>query len=291
MVLVPAVSKTLTASIESVYNIAFQLETRAEKAVVEAEHLLLRHLGLTDWHPHRALSFVRSFSQVYQTRRIDADYFQPRYDDIVTSIKCYHGGWDMLSSLVTIRKCIEVGSEEYIDDGVPFVRVSNLSPFEITSEKYISEELYTSIQQYQPQQGEILLSKDATPGIAHYLRTPPRAMIPSGGILRLIPKHKNPPINAESLMLILNSVLVREQSRRDSGGSVILHWTPEQIAKVAIPILLEEAQIEIQDLVAESFMLHQQSKHLLECLKRAVEIAIEQSEQDALTWLDNEASV
>ena len=76
-------------------------------------------------------------------------------------------------NLATFKKCVEVGSGAYLDAGVPFVRVSNLNPFEITEEKYISEELYADIKEYQPKQGEILLSKDATPGIAYHLREQP----------------------------------------------------------------------------------------------------------------------
>ena len=38
----------------------------------------------------------------------------------------------------------------------------------------------------------------------------------------------------------------------------------------------------------KSFNLQTQSKRLLECAKRAVEIAIEEDEQTALDWLENE---
>ena len=78
---------------------------------------------------------------------------------------------------------------------------------------------------------------------------------------------------------MLNSVLVKEQINRDVGGSVILHWRPDQVKETVIPILAEEKQAEIQTKVIESFSLRKQTKHLLECVKRAVEIAIEQDEQ------------
>ena len=51
------------------------------------------------------------------------------------AIKGYKGGWDILGNLVTVRKSVEVGNGEYLDEGIPFVRVSNLSSFEITGEK------------------------------------------------------------------------------------------------------------------------------------------------------------
>lgn len=146
--------------------------------------------------------------------------------------------------------------------------------------------MYQEIKQHQPKKGEILFSKDATPGIAYYLNEQPRKMIPSGGILRLKAKTKR--INNEYLTLVLNSILVKEQINRDVGGSVILHWRPDQVQETVIPILPEEKQIQIQQKIIESFNLREQSKHLLECAKRAVEIAIEQDEQTASNWLENE---
>ena len=183
---------------------------------------------LTGTIKHR-LTFVRNYSDAEQAGRIDAEYFQPKYEEITCAIKNYSGGWDTMGRLVTMKKCIEVGSESYLDEGIPFVRVSNINPFEITEEKYISEALYAKIIQYQPKQGEILLSKDGTPGIAHYLREQSSKMIPSGGILRL--KIKTDGIDNDYLTLVLNSILVKEQVNRDVGGSVILHWRPDQVQK------------------------------------------------------------
>lgn len=218
---------------------------------------------------------------------MDAEYYQPKYDDIVNAIKDYAGGWDTMGNLATMRKCVEVGSKEYLDEGIPFVRVSNITPFEITEEKYISEELYSQIAQHQPQQGEILLSKDATPGIAHYLDEQPRKMIPSGGILRL--KLKSDKVNDEYLTLALNSMLTQEQVNRDVGGSVIMHWRPDQVAGTLIPILPQAKQAEIRRKVMESAALRRQSRALLERAKRAVEIAIEDGEAAAMEWLKQDS--
>ena len=57
-----------------------------------------------------------------------------------------------------------------------------------------------------------------------------------------------------------------------------------------MPIIAEKKQTQIQQKVVESFNLRKQSKHLLECEKRAVEIAIEQDEQTAIDWLEDETS-
>ena len=258
----------------------------SKKLYRETQNVILSELGLTNWQPKHQLTFIKNYSDTEQTERIDAEYYQPKYAEIIKAIQSYSGGWDTLGNLTTVKKCVEVGSGEYLDEGIPFVRVSNLSPFEITEEKYISEKLYQEIKQHQPKKGEILFSKDATPGIAYYLNEKPQKMIPSGGILRL--KNKSDKINNEYLTLALNSILTKEQVNRDVGGSVILHWRPDQVKETIIPILPEAKQTKIQQKVTESFNLRKQSKHLLECARRAIEIAIEQDEQTAIKWLENE---
>lgn len=288
-ILIPDASTEFIQTVENGYKKAVKCEHESRYAFQKAQTILLSELGLTNWQPKHQLTFVKNYSDTEQAGRIDAEYYQPKYEAIIKALKAYQGGWDTLGDLVTVKKSVEVGSGEYLDEGIPFVRVSNLSPFEITEEKYISEKLYAEIKQHQPKQGEILFSKDATPGIAHYLDAQPRKMISSGGILRL--KRKTSKINNEYLTLVLNSILVKEQINRDVGGSVILHWRPDQVKETIIPILIEPKQSEIQQKVIESFSLRKQSKHLLECAKRAVEVAIEQDEKTAINWLKDQTGV
>lgn len=283
---VPLLSMNFQRRIEFNVFSAQEIRSQSEDEYTQAQVSLLSELGLTNWQPQNQLTFVKNYSDTRHAGRIDADYFQPRYEEIVDAIKSYPGGWGRLGDLVAIRKCVEVGSDEYLEEGVPFVRVSNLSQFDIGEDKFISDKLYGEIEQHQPRQGEILLSKDATPGIAHYLDQRPPKMIPSGGILRLT--NQTDKVNNEYLTLVLNSILTKEQVNRDVGGSVIFHWRPDQVKGTVIPILPKVKQAQIQQKVTESFRLRKQSRHLLECAKRAVEIAIEQDEQAALDWLEGE---
>ena len=281
--------ENIQIEIEKTYLQSQDLIRLSKIKYAQAQTLLLSELGLTDWQPQHRLTFVKNYSDVKQAERIEAEFYQPKYEEIVKAIKNCSSGWDMLMNLVTIKKCVEVGSKEYLNEGVPFVRVSNLDPFEITEEKYISEALYAEVMQHQPEQGEILLSKDGTPGIAYYLREHPGKMIPSGGVLRL--KSKTDRIDNEYLTLVLNSILTKEQTNRDVGGSLIPHWRPDQVKATVIPILPEEKQRQIQQKIIESFNLRKQSKRLLECAKRAVEIAIEQDEQTAIGYLERETQL
>lgn len=257
----------------------------------KAEHLLLSELGLSNWKPKQGgkfsapTIFVKNYSDTQKVGRIDAEYFQPKYEEIIDAVKKYKGGFEELGNLVKIKKSIEPGSEAYQENGVPFVRVSNISKFELSdnNQQFISDELYNELKTHQPDKDEILLSKDATPGIAYYLNEEPQKMIVSGGILRL--KINIGKVLPEYLALVLNSIICQKQIERDAGGSIINHWRPDQVKATLIPVLNEDKQKEICELIQESFHNRKFSKSLLEIAKRGVEMAIEKNEETAEKWI------
>ena len=221
---IPILSNDFYNLIEKIYLRSYDLISQARYFYSKAEEMLLSELNLLNWKPKHQLSFEKNFTDTQIHSRFDAEYFQPMYEEIVkavTSTKNY----SYLGDLVSIKKSTEPGSEAYRDNGIMFLRVSNLSKFGIKdgNQQYITKDLYRTIKQYQPQKGEILLSKDATPGIAYYLKDEPAKMIPSGGILRLKIKDENG-LYPEYLTLLLNSFVVQKQIERDSGGSIIKHW-------------------------------------------------------------------
>lgn len=275
-VFIPSVS--FQKLIENIYKQTYQIKESSKSLYSQAEQLLLSELGLLGWKPKHELAFIKNFSDTQKYNRFDAEYFQSKYEEIVTAVKKYKGGFDELGDLAKIKKSVEPGSEAYQENGVPFVRVSNLSKFELSdnNQQFISEKLYEELKSHQPKKGEILISKDATPGIAYFLNEEPQKMIVSGGILRL--KMDKKEILPECLALILNSIIAQKQIERDSGGSIINHWRPDQVRATIIPILKKVRQREIKDFVDESFRCRKVSKLLLEIAKRGVEIAIEKDE-------------
>ncbi|MGC8964307.1 MAG: hypothetical protein ACP5KI_02940 [Brevinematia bacterium] len=77
------------------------------------------------------------------------------------------------------------------------------------------------------------------------------------------------------------------QVERDGGGSVILHWKPEQVKRLQIPLLPLSTQQKIAQLVQKSHEARKKAKELLEVAKRAVEIAIESDENKALEYISS----
>ncbi len=286
---IPDSSTNLQNKIENIYKNSIKLKASTKVLYKQSEELLLKELDLSNWYPKHKLSYVKNFSDVKDANRLDAEYFQPKYGEILKIIKESSNGYDILGNIVSIKKGIEVGSDEYQGNGIPFVRVSNLNKFGINknNQQYISQKTYDRLAlEYQPQKGEILLSKDGTAGIAYYIDETPQRMILSGGILRLtITDSEYLP---EYLTLVLNSILVQQQIERTYSGALIHHWLINEINSTLIPKLDIQKQREIVDKIQVSFKCRKQSKQLLEIAKRGVEIAIEQDEDIAANWINQE---
>ena len=81
----------LPSMIEKTYLQSKDLTELSKTRYIEAQSLLLAGLGLANWQPKQQLTFVKNFSDTEDAERIDADYFQPKYDEIVNAIKNYYG--------------------------------------------------------------------------------------------------------------------------------------------------------------------------------------------------------
>lgn len=254
-------------------NYLSELE-KSKNLYSQAENLLLEELGLKNFKADEKLWSIVNYSDVKTAGRIDAEYFQTKYEKLISVIRKNKG--TALGNLVTLKKGIEPGAEAYQDEGKLFIRVSSVSKQGLIDkdQKYLSEKLYDVFKkEYEPKKGEILLTKDASPGMAYALDESVQGII-SGGILRLKLKEDVIP---EYVALCINSVVGQMQVERDSGGSIIAHWKPEQVKSLLIPILSEVTQQKIAELVRESHAARKKSKELLEEAKRKVEEMIENS--------------
>ncbi len=267
--LIPILPKKEQLEIRTQVLASFRLLAQSEALLEECHEIVLKELGVSFKDPKTCVPSIVMFSDFQEAGLMDADYFQAKCKKVVQAIKDY--GCATLGSLVEMRKGVEVG-KKYSKTGVPFIRVSNITQYGLSKEKHIPENLYQTLKSFQPEKGEILLTKDATPGVAYYLSVEPNKMVMSGGVLRL--RKKSEKVNSEYLTLVLNSTLVREQVKRAATGSVIVHWRPERVAQTLIPILPKNMQTLIQQKVRKSFLLRRKSKFLLICVKQAVETAV-----------------
>lgn len=262
----------------------------SKQTYIRAETILLQKIGLQNLNLSNEPTNIKSFKESFlATGRLDAEYYQKKYEDIVNKVLSQKH--NLLINLVSVTKSIEPGSAYYSEDeGFPFYRVADYNKFGLSEpdkklENSFVKENEKQIEKLKPKKGTILFSKDGSVGTAYLLRKDLPG-ITSGAILHLKVKNEKE-IIPEYLTLVLNSKLVQMQAERDAGGSIILHWRKEEIEKVVVPTIDFKKQQEIAELVEESFHLKAESERLLEVAKKAVEIAIEEGEEKAMEYLNN----
>ncbi len=288
-IIIPSFSPKISNKIKSLIDNSFEQLEKSNKFYSKAESLLLQEMGLENFELSQEGINVKSFSESFAiTGRFDAEYYQPKYEQVVNQITSQPN--DTLKNIVKITKSVEPGSAYYDEEGLPFMRVADFSKEGLTEPQkflndYFVNENKDKIKDLKPKKGTILFSKDGSVGIAYHLRQDFNG-ITSSAILHLKVKDEKRVI-PEYLTLALNSKLVQMQAERDAGGSIILHWRVSEIENVVVPIIEYAKQEKIAELIEESFSLKKQSEHLLEVAKRAVEIAIEESEETAMNYIKN----
>lgn len=233
--------------------------------------MLLDALHMSNFMPIERNVAIKNFSDSFGTSgRLDAEYYQTKYDTLfakLSAVRTY-----LLGDLVWIKKSVEPGSDEYLSEGIPFVRVSNLSKYGLSEPEFHLGRIPFAHMNLQPKKDTILLSKDGSVGIA-YKAEKDLDIVTSGAILHL--ELKTNQFLPDYLTLVLNSLIVKMQAERDAGGSIILHWKPSEIEKIVIPWLPVDKQEQISCIIQKSFSLRRESKELLERAKQVVEMAIE----------------
>ena len=280
--LVPLFSDNFT---EAVSNMVIESQTlRAESTALyaSAQSILTSRLGQVPKDSRNTA--VRSLSEAFSAGRLDAEYFMPKYDGLFALLDTLHT--KTLGEIVSITKSIEPGSSYYTTEGVPFIRVSDITAMGISSpEIHIPHNTVPDIEKLYPQKDTVLLSKDGSVGIAYKVDEDLQA-VTSGALLHLRVKDTDE-ILPDYLTLVLNSEIVQLQAERDTNGAIIQHWRLEDIAKVIIPILDSYTQTSIAHSLQRSFTLRKKSASLIRSAVHAVELAVESSEQSALTFINS----
>lgn len=278
---IPAVSNDFKKLLKKIFYSSFEKDLQTENNYSNATLQLLAYLGLSYWKPTEETKSIKKFSKSFAiSGRLDAEYYQPKFDELFEVIeKVKH---KPLGRIASFKKSIEPGSDAYQTEGIPFIRVSDISKFGISEPEIHLDRKEFDLADLKPKKDTILLSKDGSVGIAYKVEQD-LDVITSSALLHLTITDKE--VLPDYLTLVLNSKLTQMQAERDAGGSIIQHWRPDEIKQVLIPVLPMDTQIELVKQIQQSFKLRQESSKLIDIAKQAVEIAIEQDEQTAMKFI------
>ena len=273
--------------VESVRNSLSCLE-QAQHSYKQAEGILLSEMGLVDWRPKHCLSFVRNYSDTERAGRMDAEYFQPKYEEIIHAIQSYPGGYDTLGNLCATKRGSLILDRFYDKkQGTPYIRGADFSGGVLSEENIVFiNEKFACKNETKVKQNEVVFSLIGSVGETALVTKEFSDSYISNNTGKITCESK---INPFVLQVLLYSIIGKMYFEKHKTQTAQPKISDKDIHHFVLPILRKEKQARISQKVAESFALRRQSKHLLECAKRAVEIAIEQGEQTAMDWLKSQA--
>ena len=102
-ILIPKFGKAFQAIVDTAIWECFRTASQSKELYAQAEAIVISELGLSGWHPNEQPSFITNFSDAWESGRVDSDFFQPKYEEIVNAIKNYAGGWDTLENMVNLK--------------------------------------------------------------------------------------------------------------------------------------------------------------------------------------------
>lgn len=87
----PLLPYSFQEKLEQLSDESFKYLELSKSLYAEAEKILLDELGLTDWKPTEENIDIKTSEEVRLFGRCDAEFFQPKYDEIVGKIQSYEG--------------------------------------------------------------------------------------------------------------------------------------------------------------------------------------------------------
>jgi len=280
---IPIIKKEIQEQIRDIFNKSFELVNKSELLYSQAEQILLSELNLLNWKPKRHLSFVKHFSDTESAGRIDAEYFQPMYEEIIQELLKYKSGYSLLGDSVTIKDKNFIPKD---DISYKYIELANISiNGNITGfTEALGKELPTRARR-KVNAGDVIVSsiEGSLSSIALITESLNNALCSTGFY---VINSEN--INSETLLVFLKSKAGQLQLKKGCSGTILTAISKDELVKIIIPKIVNKIREKIKAKITEMYEAKALSDELLNIAKRGVELAIEKDEEQAQKWIDKE---
>ncbi|WP_353684511.1 restriction endonuclease subunit S [Thermodesulfovibrio sp. 3907-1M] len=287
---IPILPEEIIRRTEILYLKAQNLLKQSESLYSQAESLLLEELGLKDFKPRYKKTYTAKLSDTFSAYRIDAEYFQPVYEEILSTVSKKHR-IEFLKKIFDFRRGIFISTDYYTEEKTsrPYIRIK-----ELTGKTGIDESKIIYIKDNYPideanslQENDIVIAIIGdTIGKTNRIYKELSGGFCSNNTGRLrIKKELNKEIIPEYAEILFQSVIIQSQIEKKKTQTGQPKISDKEIKSILIPILPLSTQQQIASLVQKSHETRKKAKELLEIAKKAIEIAIEKNEKEALDYI------
>lgn len=240
----------------------------------QAENLLLEGLGLGDWIPDRVgndISWTINFSDIKTAGRMDAEYFQPKYQRLESKVKTYES--KMLEEIIE-NVPANFDPAKRPDEWCKYIELSNVNASIGTIEGFsemLGKEAPSRAKRVLKENDVIVSSVEGSLGKVALVHKDQKDYSASTGFFQFRSKRILP----EVLLVLAKSIVFQWQLEKRCAGTILTAVPKESIKDIFVPILPQPIQQKIAELVRQSHESRKKAKELLEQAKREVEELIE----------------
>lgn len=281
-IVVPDLSLNFQKEIECICRKAFTNRQSSFFNYTQAETLLLQNLGLADFSPSTEAVNIKSFSESFgSSGRLDAEYYQKKYEDHQSLIHSYPNGYEAFSVACELKDK-NFNPEDKTE--YKYIELSNIGKSgEITDcTTALGEELPTRARRKVETNDVVISSIEGSLESCALVTSEYDNALCSTGFFIVNSKK----LNSETLLVLFKSKPMQALLKKGCSGTILTAISKTELEQIPIPLIDANTQNKIKTLINESFKLKKQSEHLLEVAKTAVEIAIEQDEITAIRDID-----
>jgi len=281
---IPRFSDRFQSRLEMLFKTSQTQRRDAEGHMRGADQLLLDALQLPGWQPPEPLTYTRRASEAFIAGRLDAEHFQPKYKALLKHIQRHASRCRRVDEFAA--HCDRGEQPEYADDGTLAVVNSrhilenglDYDSFESTDSRFWNDPDFKAARIHK--HDILTYTTGAKVGRTAAYLSDERALASNHvNLLRL--REENPVYVA----VAMNSMIGRWQTRMLATGSAQVELYPADIRRFLIPFVDAKTEAAIVSAVERAHTARREARSLLDCAKRAVEIAIEETEADAMNYL------
>lgn len=296
--LIPIFPKEFQLEIETMVKDSHKALENSKKLYKEAEKILYEALGLDAENPLESiLSFreknkvihnhlkrykrlnisIRTYKESYlKTGRLDAEYYQVKYDLIENIIKDYSKGYCKLSDIVFFTNGSFIPESFYTEQAKrAYIRIKELSldsPINMKDCIYINDKFKNSNETIVKENDFVIATIGNTIGKINLITKELEGSFISNNTSRFRLTNKN--VNPIFLELLLRNSIVQEQIQREFTQTAQPKISNNSLENIIIPKIDYIIQKKIESRIKKSLELRDKSKELLENAKVKIENAI-----------------
>lgn len=281
-------TNTLKNRCLAVVRASYEARNRAIRLLDDAGAILLHALKLHNWQPSAPLSYIRSSTESFTVDRFDAEYFHPEKVAAQAFLNALPGK-PLSAMFLSVRELWQP------ENAPPNEAVRNydlndaLSPF-LDDTKTPSYPAEIASTKKRIKKGDIVVSRlrSYLKEIAVVQAEGNEPLVCSTEFIVLRPKASAIPV--EALLVYLRSTLPQLIFKWSQDGSNHPRFDEKELLNLHVPDIIASISQELSDSVKAATSARQRAAELLDAAKRAVEIAIEDSEAAALAYLASVAT-